>query len=47
MNRAQRHAAILRLVDERPIGTQTELAEAMRRIESCLDLANRDGSAPA
>jgi transcriptional regulator of arginine metabolism len=30
MNRAQRHAAILRLVGERPIGTQTELAEALR-----------------
>jgi transcriptional regulator of arginine metabolism len=30
MNRAQRHAAILRLVDDRPIGTQTELAEALR-----------------
>ena len=30
MNRAQRHAAILRLVAERPSGTQTELAEALR-----------------
>ena len=30
MNRAQRHAAILRLVGERPVGTQTELAEALR-----------------
>jgi transcriptional regulator of arginine metabolism len=30
MNRAQRHAAILRLVADRPIGTQTELAEALR-----------------
>jgi len=30
MNRAQRHAAILRLVEERPIGTQTELAEALQ-----------------
>jgi transcriptional regulator of arginine metabolism len=30
MNRAQRHAAILRLVGDRPIGTQTELAEALR-----------------
>jgi transcriptional regulator of arginine metabolism len=30
MNRAQRHAAILRLVAERPLGTQTELAEALR-----------------
>jgi transcriptional regulator of arginine metabolism len=30
MNRQQRHAAILRLLRERPIGTQTELAEALR-----------------
>jgi transcriptional regulator of arginine metabolism len=30
MNRAQRHAAILRLVADRPVGTQTELAEALR-----------------
>jgi transcriptional regulator of arginine metabolism len=30
VNRAQRHAAILRLVGDRPIGTQTELAEALR-----------------
>src|SRR5436305_3361521 len=30
MNRAQRHAAILRLVGDRPLGTQTELAEALR-----------------
>ena len=30
MNRAQRHAAILRLVGDRPIGTQAELAEALR-----------------
>ena len=30
MNRAQRHAAILRLVGDGPIGTQTELAEALR-----------------
>jgi transcriptional regulator of arginine metabolism len=30
VNRAQRHAAILRLVADRPIGTQTELAEALR-----------------
>jgi transcriptional regulator of arginine metabolism len=30
MNRAQRHAAILRLVADRPIATQTELAEALR-----------------
>ena len=29
MNRQQRHAAILRLLHERPIGTQTELAEAL------------------
>jgi len=30
MNRQQRHAAILRLLRERPIGTQSELAEALR-----------------
>jgi transcriptional regulator of arginine metabolism len=30
VNRAQRHAAILRLVGDRPLGTQTELAEALR-----------------
>jgi transcriptional regulator of arginine metabolism len=30
MNRAQRHGAILRLVAERPVGTQSELAEALR-----------------
>ena len=30
MNRQQRHAAILRLLRERPIATQTELAEALR-----------------
>ena len=30
MNRPERHAAILRLVRERPISTQTELAEALR-----------------
>jgi transcriptional regulator of arginine metabolism len=30
MNRAQRHGAILRLVAERPLGTQSELAEALR-----------------
>jgi transcriptional regulator of arginine metabolism len=30
MNRHERHAAILRLVRERPISTQTELAEALR-----------------
>jgi transcriptional regulator of arginine metabolism len=31
MNRHERHAAILRLVHEQPISTQTELAEALRR----------------
>ena len=30
MNRLERHAAILRLVHERPIATQTELAGALR-----------------
>ena len=30
MNRAERHAAILRLVHERPISTQAELADALR-----------------
>ena len=30
MNRPERHAAILRLVRERPISTQTELADALR-----------------
>ena len=30
MNRNERHAAILRLVRERPIATQTELADALR-----------------
>jgi transcriptional regulator of arginine metabolism len=30
MNRHERHAAILRLVRERPISTQTELADALR-----------------
>lgn len=30
MNRPERHAAILRLVGEHPISTQTELAEALR-----------------
>jgi transcriptional regulator of arginine metabolism len=30
MNRNERHAAILRLVRERPISTQTELADALR-----------------
>jgi transcriptional regulator of arginine metabolism len=30
MNRPERHAAILRLVHERPISTQTELADALR-----------------
>jgi transcriptional regulator of arginine metabolism len=30
MNRSERHAAILRLVRERPIATQTELADALR-----------------
>ncbi|HVM58334.1 MAG TPA: hypothetical protein VMT74_12775 [Gaiellaceae bacterium] len=29
MNRQERHAAILRLVHERPISTQTELAQAL------------------
>ena len=31
MNRNERHAAILRLVREQPISTQTELADALRR----------------
>jgi transcriptional regulator of arginine metabolism len=31
MNRAERHAAIQRLVHEQPISTQAELAEALRR----------------
>lgn len=30
MNRHERHAAILRLIRERPISTQTELVEALR-----------------
>jgi transcriptional regulator of arginine metabolism len=30
MNRNERHAAILRLVREQPLSTQTELAEALR-----------------
>jgi transcriptional regulator of arginine metabolism len=30
MNRAERHAAIQRLIHERPLSTQTELAEALR-----------------
>jgi len=30
MNRQQRHSAILRILRERPIGTQTELADALR-----------------
>jgi transcriptional regulator of arginine metabolism len=30
VNRAERHAAILRLVREQPISTQTELADALR-----------------
>jgi len=30
MNRRQRHAAILRLLRDQPIGTQAELAEALR-----------------
>ena len=30
MNRQQRHAAILRLLRDRPIATQTELADALR-----------------
>jgi transcriptional regulator of arginine metabolism len=31
MNRNERHAAILRLVREQPLSTQTELADALRR----------------
>jgi transcriptional regulator of arginine metabolism len=31
VNRAERHAAIQRLIREHPIATQTELAEALRR----------------
>jgi transcriptional regulator of arginine metabolism len=31
MNRSERHAAILRLVHEQPLSTQTELADALRR----------------
>ena len=31
MNRNERHAAILRLVHEHPLSTQTELADALRR----------------
>ncbi len=31
MNRAERHAAIQRLIREEPISTQTEMAEALRR----------------
>lgn len=31
MNRAERHAAIQRLIRRQPISTQTELAEALRR----------------
>ncbi len=31
MNRNERHAAILRLVHEQPLSTQTELADALRR----------------
>ena len=31
MNRAERHAAIQRLIREEPVSTQTELAEALRR----------------
>lgn len=31
MNRAERHAAVQRLIREQPISTQTELAEALRR----------------
>ena len=31
MNRAERHAAIQRLIKEQPISTQTELAEALRQ----------------
>ena len=34
MNRNERHAAILRLVHEQPLSTQTELADALRR-EGC------------
>ena len=30
MNRAERHAAIQRLIRERPVSTQTELADALR-----------------
>ena len=30
MNRSERHAAILRLVREQPLSTQTELADALR-----------------
>ena len=30
MNRRQRHAAILRLLRDQPIGTQAELAEELR-----------------
>ncbi|HZS30049.1 MAG TPA: arginine repressor [Gaiellaceae bacterium] len=30
MNRAERHAAIQRLIREQPVSTQTELAEALR-----------------
>jgi transcriptional regulator of arginine metabolism len=31
MNRNERHAAILRLVHDQPLSTQTELADALRR----------------
>ena len=31
MNRAERHAAIQRLIREEPVSTQTELADALRR----------------
>jgi transcriptional regulator of arginine metabolism len=31
MNRAERHAAIQRLIREQPVSTQTELAEALRQ----------------
>jgi transcriptional regulator of arginine metabolism len=31
MNRNERHAAILRLVHEQPLSTQTDLADALRR----------------
>ena len=31
MNRSERHAAILRLVREQPLSTQSELADALRR----------------